>query len=120
MRLEIPYKFPSCNEYIQACKTNAYAGAQMKKRVQSDIGWYINMLPNFKKPVRIRFIWVEGNKKRDYDNVCFAKKFILDALVECGKLKDDNRKYVKGFTDEFEYGDEWKVILEITEATEDV
>jgi hypothetical protein len=36
-------------------------------------------------------------------------------MVECGKMKDDNRNYVVGFTDKFEYGKETKVILEIEE-----
>lgn len=35
------------------------------------------------------------------DNIAFAKKFILDALVKKGVLKDDGWKWVKGFTDEF-------------------
>lgn len=113
IKLEIPYKFPSLNEYTNACRKNAYAGAQMKKKVQRDIGYFINTLPKFMEPVRINFIWQEGNKRRDLDNVCFAKKFILDALVECGKLKDDNRHFVTGFSDEFMYGSDWKVTLEI-------
>lgn len=57
----------------------------------------------------------EENKRRDLDNVCFAKKFILDSMVKTGKLKDDNRNFVKGFRDDFEYGKSSKVILEIEE-----
>lgn len=45
----------------------------------------------------------------------FGKKFILDTMVKCGKLKNDNRKNVYAFTDEFEYGKENKVILTIEE-----
>jgi len=56
--------------------------------------------------------------KEEIDNVCFAKKFILDAMVKCNKLKDDNRKCVTAFTDSFEYGSEAKVILEIEELKE--
>ena len=48
--------------------------------------------------------------------MCFAKKFILDSMVKAGKLKDDNRNYVAGFKDTFEYGKETKVILEIEEV----
>ena len=73
-------------------------------------------LPIFNKPIKINFTWVEANKKRDLDNICFGKKFILDALVKLGKLKDDNRKCVIGFTDNFEIGTEYKVILEIEEV----
>lgn len=116
IKIEIPMKLPSLNEYINACRTNYHVGNNMKKGVQSDISYFINSLPCFEKPVKIHFIWVEANKKRDLDNICFAKKFILDALQECKKLKNDNRKWVTGFIDSFEYGKEYKVILEIEEV----
>ena len=45
----------------------------------------------------------EENKKRDLDNICFAKKFILDALVKANVLKNDTHNYVVGFTDTFQY-----------------
>lgn len=115
---EIPLKLPSLNEYINACRTNRYSGAKMKKAVEDDIMWYLKKLPKFDKPVKIHFHWIEGNKKRDLDNICFAKKFILDAMVKAGKLKDDNRRCVTAFTDTFEYGKETKVILKIEECDE--
>ena len=115
-RVEIPLKLPSCNEYINECRRNKYAGAKMKKRTEFLISLYIGKLPEFTKPVKIKFIWVEKNKKRDLDGICFAKKFILDTMVKMGKLKDDNRNYVCAFTDTFEYGKETKVILEIKEV----
>ena len=115
MIIEIPFRLPSLNQYINECRKNRYAGANMKKHVEADIGWYINKLPRYDKPIQIHFHWVEENKKRDLDNVCFAKKFILDSMVKAGKLKNDNRNYVTGFIDTFEYGDESKVILDIRE-----
>ncbi len=115
-RIEIPFRLPSLNQYINECRKNKFAGAKMKKDVESDIGWYINQLPKYQNPIKIHFHWVEENKRRDLDNVCFAKKFILDSMVKAGKLKDDNRNYVKGFTDTFEYGKSSKVILEIEEV----
>ena len=88
----------------------------MKKTVDSDIAYYINQLPKYDRPIKIHFIWVEENKRRDLDNVCFAKKFILDSMVKAGKLKDDNRNYVVGFEDKFKYDKESKVILEVEEV----
>lgn len=114
-KVEIPLKLPSCNDYINACRYNKYYGAKMKKDIEEQIVIYINELPRFNKPVKINFLWIEGNKRRDLDGICFAKKFILDSMVKAGKLKDDNRNYVTGFTDSFEYGKETKVILEIEE-----
>ena len=43
------------------------------------------------------------------------KKFILDAMQKCGKLKNDNRKCVTAFTDQIAYAKECRVILEIEE-----
>ena len=88
----------------------------MKKQIEDDLMWFIAPLPRFENPVEIHFHWVEENKKRDLDNICFAKKFILDAMVKAGKLKDDNRKCVTAFTDTFSYDKESKVILTIKEV----
>ena len=97
--VEIPEKLPSCNDYIEACRTNKYLAAKMKVEIEQLIGCYILTLPKFEKPVKIHFHWVEGSARRDLDNVCFSKKFILDALVNMRVLPNDSRKYVKGFYD---------------------
>jgi Holliday junction resolvase RusA-like endonuclease len=44
------------------------------------------------KPMRrvcIEYHWHEPNKRRDLDNITFAVKFVNDALVAAGVLKDD-------------------------------
>lgn len=113
---EIDMKLPSLNDYVRACRANRFQGSKMKKDLESQIGYYIATLPRFDTPVKIHFHWIEGTRRRDYDNVAFAKKFILDSMVKAGKLADDNRKCVTGFTDSFSYGPETKVILEIEPA----
>ncbi len=115
-KIEIPFRLPSLNEYINECRKNRYAGNKMKQDKQNDIMIFLNKLPTYTRPIQIHFHWVEENKRRDLDNVCFAKKFILDSMVKAGKLKDDNRNCVSGFTDTFEYAKESKVILEIKEV----
>ena len=119
-RAEIPYKFPSLNEYVSACRANRYYAAKLKKSIQATIGWSLNRLPVFKGPVFVTFTWVEGNKKRDWDNVTFSKKFIFDALVDLGKLPNDGRKNVIGYSDygAYEKGI-WKVIVDIKEIDEE-
>lgn len=116
--VEIPLKLPSLNTWINKNRYNRYAGNTMKQETQNLIAPYLMELPKLHK-VKIDFTWQEGNKRRDYDNVCFAKKFILDTLVKIGKLKDDNRKNVCAFTDSFTYGDDWKVTLVIQEVEDD-
>lgn len=116
---EINQRLPSFNEYTKACRTNKYVGAEMKKNIEYEIWVYITQqLRGLKinNPVKIHFTWIEENGKRDLDNICFAKKFILDALVKAGVLKNDNRNYVNGFTDDFKYDNESKVIVEMEET----
>lgn len=115
-KIKIPMKLPSLNEYINACRTNKYMASAIKKRTQADIIFFLKKLPKFEQPIRIKFLWIsKQGDRRDLDNICFAKKFILDAMQECGKISNDNRKCVVGFTDEFEFGKEYEVRLEIEE-----
>ena len=115
-KIEIPMKLPSLNEYVNVCRTNKFKAGKYKADIERVIGFYLMKMPDWSNPIKIHFHWVEGNKRRDLDNICFAKKFILDAMVKKGKLTDDNRRCVTGFTDEFSYGKETKVILEIEEV----
>jgi len=115
---EINKRLPSFNEYTRVNRTNRYAGAEMKKREEEFIYLAIkNQLGNLKikNPVKVNFLWIEENGKRDLDNICFAKKFVLDALVKAGTIENDNRKQVIGFVDNFEYASFSKVIVELEE-----
>ena len=110
---EIKMKFPSLNEYINVCRGNRYQAAKMKRDIEAEMFQYIYPLPKITGPIMIHFRWTEGNSRRDLDNIAFGKKFVLDALVKYGKLKDDNRKNVWAFRDSFEYGAETKLTIEI-------
>lgn len=117
-RFEIDKRLIGLNEYTNTNRYNKYAGAKQKKEEQEYIKMCIRQqLGNIKleRPVIGHFTWIEENKRRDLDNICFAKKFILDALVNAGVLADDNRKIVTNFTDSFEYADKSKVIVELEE-----
>ena len=117
-KFEITKRLIGLNEYTNTNRYNKYAGAKQKKEEQEYIKYCIlEQLGKIKieKPVIGQFTWIEENKRRDLDNICFAKKFILDSLVELGILKDDNRKIVSGFIDKFEYSDKSKVIVELIE-----
>lgn len=94
---------PSLNEYTKACRSNKFAGANMKKSAEAIIRNYIFLqsLKPLKGKVKLAFRWYEQNRKRDLDNICFAKKFILDALVSAGIIETDSWRCVIGFTDEF-------------------
>lgn len=95
-------RLPGLNEYTKANRTNRFAGAKMKRKAHGDI-WA--SIADKAKPmngkVRLSFRWYEPNTRRDLDNICFAKKFILDTLVEHKIIHTDDWKGVEGFTDQF-------------------
>lgn len=102
--LIIPGQLPNLNEYTKACRSNKFAGAKMKKDAEQIIEFEIyRQLKNQKieGTAELHFRWYEPNRKRDLDNVCFAKKFILDALVNKQIIQCDGWQGVRGFTDQF-------------------
>lgn len=105
VKLVIHEMLPDLNDYIGALNASPYAGARMKKRVQEGIEWealaQIKIKFDGKRPVYMSYLWVERNTRRDKDNIAFAKKFIQDALVETGILKNDGWRQVCGFEDHF-------------------
>lgn len=109
-------KLPSLNEYIEAERTNRHIAAKMKRETEQFIVWQLKRMKPIERKICIRFIWYEETARRDPDNVCFAKKFILDAMQKCGKLKNDNSKWIAGFSDSFVYGHGQGVILDISEV----
>lgn len=102
--LVIEGRLPNLNDYTKACRGNKYAGAKMKEESERIISAHIRQQlqgVSFKGTVRLEFKWYEPDRKRDLDNICFAKKFILDALVSNGIIETDSWRGVVGFTDEF-------------------
>lgn len=94
---------PNLNDYTKACRGNKFAGAKMKRAAEETIVWHIieQRIEPFEGRVKLAFRWYEPNRKRDLDNICFAKKFILDALVSSGTIEADSWRCVVGFTDNF-------------------
>jgi Holliday junction resolvase RusA-like endonuclease len=108
LTLTIPGRLEGLNEYTKANRASARAGAQMKLIQEYKIMQCIDvqLLHSEKKfkPIQkvfVTFRWVEPNMKRDLDNIAFAKKFILDALVTRDILAGDGWKVINGFSDDF-------------------
>ena len=104
-RLVIPKTLPNLNDYTDEVKKSRKGGNRMKQEVQA----YIKLCARqqlkglrFHKPVAFLYLWVEKDRRRDKDNVAFAKKFIQDALVSLGILENDGWKQIAGFTDVFD------------------
>lgn len=93
-KLTIPGLLPGLNEYIDAERSHKgkYKAASMKRQAQNVIGYMIRTQlrgVRFTRPVVIRYLWIEPSRRRDKDNIAFAKKVIQDALVETGVLRND-------------------------------
>ena len=104
-KLVIEGRLDGLNDYTKACRSRAVYGNVMKKRNEEIItGYIMQQLKGirFEGRTYLHFRWIEPNKNRDLDNVCFAKKFILDALVRSGVIETDGWRGLAGFTDEFE------------------
>jgi hypothetical protein len=113
--VSIPHRFVSLNDYINAERTNKYMGAKIKKSETQVAENAFRGLQPILDPCKVRFTWVVTDKRRDLDNIAFAKKYILDGAVSAGVLKGDNMKYIVGFEDVLAFGDSEKVEVEFLE-----
>jgi Holliday junction resolvase RusA-like endonuclease len=110
------------NEYVTAERSNKYKASEIKRQTEHFIACEIRKQLKNKKvktPVFIKYTWIEKNKKRDKDNIAFAKKFIQDAMVKSGIIENDGWGEIAGFEDNFKVDKENAgVIIEIIEVEE--
>ena len=103
--LIIKGRLDNLNDYTKECRSSKYAGNDCKARNEEKITGFIEEQlfgVHFQGKTYLHFRWIERNRMRDLDNVCLAKKFILDALVRNKVIETDGWKGVWGFTDEFD------------------
>lgn len=118
MQIVLYGEFTSLNEYVDAERSFRMNAANLKKfetqRVKLEsIG--VLPIPPEAYPVSISFTWYCKDKKKDPDNICFARKFILDGLQEAKILTGDGWKHIKHFSDDFYVdADDPRVVLDIT------
>lgn len=103
-KLIIPGQLPGLNDYSNAERGHWSKGAVLKKQTEELVGWHIlqQLKVRFNRPVRLDYLWIEPNKRRDLDNIAAAQKFVQDALVKHGVLGGDGWAHIKGFTHNFD------------------
>lgn len=94
MKIFIPYEPPNWNTYINLERTNLYAANTLKQQEKQIVALFAKR----KKyeggyPVEIIFRPYFKDKRRDLDNTRI--KGILDGLVNCGVIKNDNLNYIQ-------------------------
>jgi len=108
----------SLNKYINAERTNKFMGASIKKKETEYVYWMCKEqgLKPIKKKVQVDFYWYVVNKRKDPDNISFAKKFCMDGIVKAGVLKNDGMKEIEGFSDHFIHDTQEQVIIDLVEV----
>lgn len=104
MKIIIPFTLPGLNDYIWELDRNRHKGAELKKQCQNAVAAVVRrqIRGSLREPVRMRYLWVEKDRRRDKDNIsAFGRKVIQDALVRTRKLKNDGWANIDGFSDDF-------------------
>ena len=115
MNLIIKGKMPTANEYISAMNRNRFVGAKMKKEQTERVAWTCRAqgLKRFGHITEILFNWYVKDRKKDKDNISFAKKFILDGLQMAGVITNDGWNDIGDFADRFYLDKNERVEVEI-------
>lgn len=120
------YCFPSLNNYLNEIGRNPKAGGKFKKDYVKVATAFIRRdLNGYKtdKAIILHYTFGEPNKgrKRDVMNVfSLADKIISDTLRDLKVIPDDNPKYIKNCTHEFEYVSKPYIQVEIEEIEDEI
>lgn len=106
----INYDFDNWNTYINKERSNKFWASSVKKK-ELDIIRYstLNIKPINEYPVKLTFTKYFQDKRQDLDNVRI--KGIIDGLVKCGILKNDNLNCITEIVLKAEFSDEKDGIL---------
>lgn len=114
MKLFINYQFQDWNKYINLERSNMYAANTLKQK-EKDVVRYSTIGKRYegKYPVEITFKPHFKDKRRDLDN--YRIKSVLDGLVACKVLKNDNLNCIGRIILEPIFDDKEGVEIEIKE-----
>lgn len=114
MKLLIEYIPPNWNNYINLERSTFYAANKLKQEEKEIVRIStIGQKYKGKYPIEITFKPHFKDFRQDLDN--FRYKGLLDGLVACGVLKNDNLKHIQKITLEPIFDDKEIVEIEIKE-----
>lgn len=99
-------RLPGYNEQCASDRASKYAGYKLRQDTERHIVFCIkraiqlNQCRHVNRPCVVHFTWGEKDRRRDVDNIVFAKKYILDAMQQAGILERDSQRWVHGCVDE--------------------
>lgn len=107
----IPFNLPTLNEYISAERSNRFIAAKIKKDTTNQIAFFCKNLALEKCQHDLKITWTTKTARCDSDNIFFATKFILDAVVDTGKLRGDGYKHIRNISHIRELGDKDTILV---------
>lgn len=112
----IPGELPDLNTVINASKGHWGGYSKEKAQWTRHVALLCSTLPQLES-CALAFKWFVRNRRKDPDNIVFAKKYVLDGMVEAGVIQNDGWKEVVSFKDEWEVdADNPRVEVSIWEA----
>lgn len=120
MKIFLNHEFISLNDYINAERMNKFKAAKIKEN-ETNIAAILlkkhcNDIKSLKLPLELNFVWYLKDRRKDIDNVAFAKKFINDGLVKSGCLKNDGQKQIIALSDKIKISKTFGVEIEFKET----
>lgn len=114
MKLYIDYIPPNWNKYIDL-ERGSYHAANNLKQKEKEIVRYFTIGQKYKGnyPIEIVFKPHFKDRRQDLDN--FRYKGLLDGLVACGVLKNDNLNHIQKITLEPIFDNKEGIEIEIKE-----
>lgn len=102
LKFTIQGELTDFNTFDKKARTHKFQASAIKRDETNRVAWECKKTP-FKPitkfPVDITFVWYCKDRRRDKDNIIFAKKFILDGLVKAGVIPDDGWNEIGDITD---------------------
>ena len=117
MKIYIDYDPPNWNKYIEKERSNYHIANNLKQKEKQ----IVRLSTIGKKytgayPVKITFKKHFKDRRQDLDNV--RVKGLLDGLVSCGVLKNDNLKHIQKIILEPVFDNKTGIDIEISEYSE--
>lgn len=102
IKFTIEGELPSANEIIAIAKRHPMAYSSLKKKSTDIVRFSCLTIPKIKTPAIFIITYYCKNKRKDLDNIAFAKKFLFDGLIKAGKLENDGWGEIKSWEEHFE------------------
>lgn len=103
IKFTIQGELTDLNNYTNAQRTNYRVGNRIKQDNTVKVHAACLHLGGveLKLPVKIKYEWYAKNKRKDMDNIAFAKKFIQDGMMSAEVIKNDGWSEIAGWSEIF-------------------